>query len=238
MGIKLQRIKKKEILLSVFYKLNKLIPFSAATKLKWFLNLEWLFERMSHEYSFKNFTDEEHPLRKFTREQLLEWIKPDDVILDLGCHEGKMSAYMAEKAKQVVGIDYNNVAIEEAKKTYKKDNLSFHCVEAYDYLTTTSIKFDVLILSHILEHLDNPDEFLQKFAPFFKYVYIELPDFDKTYLNHYRKKLNLSLIYTDADHITEFDRIELKKVIENNNLKIINTANIYGLHKVWCEVIK
>jgi SAM-dependent methyltransferase len=238
MSIKLNRNKPKSWFLSIMYNLNKLIPLSDATKLKIFLNLEWFFDRMSHEYSFKNYTPDTHPVRIYTKEHLLNWIKTEHRVLDLGCHEGQMSIYIAEKATQVVGIDYNAVAIAEAQKAYQRDNLSFHCMEAYDYLTTTKTKFDVLILSHILEHLDSPDEFIQKFSGFFDFVYIELPDFDKTLLNHYRRDFKLPLIYTDGDHITEFDRFDLVKLVEKNNLTVVHSIYMHGLQKLWCKVNK
>jgi SAM-dependent methyltransferase len=238
MSVRLNRQKEKSWLLVFFYNINRFIPLSKERKFKWFLDLEWLFERMCHEYSFKNYTPDKHPVRIYTKEQLLKWVQPEHRVLDLGCHEGKMSIYLAERAKQVVGIDYNSVAIEEAKRTYKRDNLSFYSMEAYDFLTTTDIKFDVLILSHILEHLDNPDEFLQKFTPFFEFVYIELPDFDKTFLNHYRRDMKLPLIYTDGDHISEFDRFDLANIVEKCNLTIVHSTYIYGLQRLWCKVNK
>ena len=73
--------------------------------------------------------------------------------------------------------------------------------------------FDAILARDILEHLDNPSDFIKTFSVFFKFIYIELPDFDKNYLNHYRKDFDMPLIYTDSDHVTEFDRFDLKAII-------------------------
>lgn len=238
MGIKLPRQKPKSRFLQIFYNLNKILPLSDKTKFKLFLNLEWVFDRFSHEYSFKNYTPDNHPVRLHTKKFLLSMLKPEHIVLDLGCNMGDMSIYMAEKAKYVVGIDYNEKAIGTAKEKYKRDNLEFHCLEAYEYLTKGEMKFDVLVLSHILEHLDDPDDFLEKFTPFFDFIYIELPDFDKTLLNHYRKDLGLPIVYTDADHINEFDRDDLAAIIEKRNIRIVFSEYRFGVQKLWCEVIK
>ena len=81
--------------------------------------------------------------------------------------------------------------------------------------------------------MDNPSEFLEKFSPFFKKIYIELPDFDASYLNHYREELNTKLIYTDNDHVYEFDRIEMIELIKSCNLVIDVAEYKFGVQKIW-----
>jgi SAM-dependent methyltransferase len=235
MGIKLARAKKKKGLVRFFYLIDKLLPLGKKRKLRLYLNLEWIFDRFSHEYSFKNYAPDEHPVRTNTKDFLLRYILPEHHVLDLGCNRGDMAVYLAQHARMVVGVDYNPVPVNLAKQRYQQANLQFFCTDAYEYLNTTDIKFDVLILSHILEHLDNPGEFLNKYTPFFRYVYIELPDFDKSLLNHYRNKENLSLIYMDIDHVSEFDREELAALIAAANLEIIQAEYRFGIQKIWCK---
>jgi ubiquinone/menaquinone biosynthesis C-methylase UbiE len=237
MGIKLERKKKANYLGSFAYRFNRILPLSAKAKFKLFLNLEWIFERFAHEYSSKYYLPAEHPFRLHTKKTLLDFIKEDQAVLDLGCKAGEMSIYIAEKAKLVVGVDFDKKAISVAQNNYHRDNLTFVCSDAYEYLNKSQIKFDVLILSHILEHLDDPEAFLKRYTPFFKFIYIELPDFEKSHLNKYRKDLNLKLIYTDDDHISEFDRDELSTLITKCGLQIITAEYRYGLQKIWCKVV-
>jgi len=105
-----------------------------------------------------------------------------------------------------------------------------------EYLNKQEQSFNVLILSHILEHLDEPKAFIQKFKGFFNNIYIELPDFDATYHNHYRVKTGTSLIYTDMDHVTEFDRFELQDLIKSCNMEIVEAEYRFGVQKLWCKV--
>jgi SAM-dependent methyltransferase len=238
MGVKLNREKKILFLQRFFYALDRLLPFSNERKLKLYLNLEWMFERFAHEYSYKNYTTETHPVRIYTNELLKSFINKEHTVLDLGCHEGEITNYLADIAKYVVGIDYNKGYIDLANKTYKKDNLEFICAEAHDYLQAKTKKFDVLVLSHILEHIDEPEAFLKKFTPFFNYVYIELPDFDKSLMNHYRKDYKLPLIYTDGDHVSEFDRYELIDIFNKTNLTVVHSEFRFGLLRFWCKTNK
>lgn len=237
MGVKLSRQKPRNILTSVIYRVQKILPISNTFKLKVFLNLEWIFDRLSHEMSFRYYSSETHPVRLCSKKFILDNLDATNNVLDLGCKNGEISYMVAEKVKKVVGVDYDKDAIAIAKERHKRPNLSFHCGEALDYLAKSTEPFDVLILSHILEHLDNPEEFLNKFKDNFNLIYIELPDFERNYLNLYRKELGLKLIYSDDDHISEFDRDELKTLLNNTGLEIINEEYRYGLIKLWCKRI-
>jgi hypothetical protein len=62
-----------------------------------------------------------------------------------------------------------------------------------------------------------------------------VPDFDRHYLNHYRKNLELKLIFSDADHISEFDRDELKILLMACQIDIIKEEYRYGVQKLWCS---
>lgn len=236
MGIRLPRAKPRNPLLSFIYRLSKLPFASAKAKFKLYLNLEWIFDRLAHEQSFRIYTPLDHPLRIHQRNFILESVEPHFTVLDLGCHTGDISSFIAEKAKKVTGIDHDAEAIEQAKKKYQRDNLEFRHGEARAFLENAPEKYDVLILSHILEHLDDPEEFLNSFKKHFTYIYIEVPDFDRYLLNHYRKDMQLDLIYSDNDHVSEFDRFELRALVTGCGTTIMREAYIYGVQKLWCKV--
>ncbi len=238
MGIIVSRKKSRNLFFSLIYRIQKFIPISNVKKFKLYLNLEWIFDRLSHELSYKVYSPSEHPQRISTISFILSNIGEDDIVLDLGCNQGDISYYIAEKAKEVIGVDYNKSAIEKAKQKYKRNNLTFICGEALEFLKNNNNKFDILILSHILEHLDNPQYFINMFKDYFKFIYIEVPDFEKTYFNLCRKDLNLNLIYSDADHVSEFDRDELKSLLNSSRLKILKEDYRFGSQKFWCTPIK
>ena len=236
MGLKLKREKERVFLLSFIYKLSKTFFFlSSKRKFNLYLTLEWIFDRMAHEESFNNFTYEEHPLRFYTIKFIKKRVEITDKVLDLGCKFGEMSNKLADFSEKVVGVDFVMGDIEFAKSKYNKSNLEFIHGDAFEYLKTCAGKFDVIILSHILEHIDNPLEFLKQCSSYTKKLFIEVPDYDKTYLNHYRTSLNNKLQYTDADHVWEFDRVELFELIKDAGLTIVESEFRFGVIKVWCE---
>jgi len=237
MGMRLPRKKPRNVLLSLLYRLSR-IPFAPQkVKFSLFLDLEWIFDRLSHEFSFHIFSPAEHPIRQSFRAFLISKIEAGHNVLDLGCGKGTLSRYLSEKAKSVVGVDHDRSAIDAARSANRKDNLTFISDDARSYLNSIPREsFDVLILSHILEHLDDPKALLLEFKGFFKYIYIEVPDFDRYYLNHYRKSLGSPLIYTDADHISEFDRDEMGALLAACSVDILNSDHRFGVLRFWCEV--
>lgn len=234
MGLKLNRNKKRHFLLSILYRIHKILPLSHRAKLSLYLDLEWIFDRLAHEESFRNYEAEQHPIRIHTLSAILEKVSDKDNVLDLGCKYGDLTYYISEKANLVVGIDFDAIAIEKAKSSYQRDNLTFEIVDAHDFLQKSTTKFNVLILSHILEHIDDPLSFLKMFANQFSRIYIELPDYNKTYLNEYRAELQKNLSYTDPDHVSEFDRYELENLIVSSGLKIEKARYIFGIQQLWC----
>jgi SAM-dependent methyltransferase len=236
MGVKLEKVKKNPFWISILYKLKAFLPLSKKQKLKLFLNLEWLFERFAIEASFDYYPLEKHPFRTNNQAFILDFLKPENAVLDLGCGLGFISFYVAEKVHSVVGIDYNKVDIAKAQSLFQRNNLEYKCEDALSYLQNKAETFDILLLSHILEHIEEPEKFLKTVKDFFQYIFIELPDFDKTLNNVYRKNLNMPLIYSDADHVVEFDREELKALFQRCHLTILQSEYRFGLQRYWCKI--
>lgn len=235
MGVKFKRQKERVWLLTIIYRLNKLFSFiSKKKRFKFYLDMEWIFDRLASEEAFEYYKTEQHPLRQFSLKFLFTQINKDTVVCDLGCKYGDISYQIALKAKEVVGVDFDTVALDIARNRYQKDNLEFIEEEAFAYVERVDKKFDALILSHIVEHLDHPVDFLKKAIQYFDKIYIELPDFDKHYLNYYRLDLGNKLVYTDDDHINEFTREDLKNVLNEAGLKILDAEYRFGIQKVWC----
>jgi 2-polyprenyl-3-methyl-5-hydroxy-6-metoxy-1,4-benzoquinol methylase len=87
-------------------------------------------------------------------------IDKDDVVLDVGCGSGALSYDDAKKAKKVVGIDLNEKNISFAKQRYSEENIEYICGDALKDLPNE--KFDVIIMSNVLEHIKNRVEFLDR----------------------------------------------------------------------------
>ena len=173
MGVRLGRRKSRNLFASLVYKINRYLPLSSARKLDIMLDLAWVSHRLSIENAAELNLNRKAPNRFLRR-----GIKREYRVLEIGCDRGQVLA--AIDAAERVGVDYNSAAIEAGKKQFPE--LTLIAGEARDYLAQAE-PFDVLILSHVLEHVDRPEELLASVKDRFDRVYIEVPDFDWTDLN-------------------------------------------------------
>jgi SAM-dependent methyltransferase len=228
--MQIPRKKPRKILFSIIYRISKIKFLSNKKKLTIFLNMNWWFWRLAHEQAEIIYQNE---IKDKSLSFILKKLKTTHNILDLGCKYGTKSELFSENVNTVTAIDYDSIAIEIAKKQNKNSNVKFICSDALKYISKQNAKYDVVILSHILEHIENPKDFITKITPSTDLIYIEVPDFECNFLNQYRLKLSLNLNYTDDDHVWEFNRDELEILFKQLGIKILDCQFRFGLQQYW-----
>ena len=231
---KYNRKKKFNIINSLFYNLDKFLLISNISKLRFYLNIQFIFKRLAYEKSYLIFKDL-HPSTQFTISNLKKYINKNDKILDIGCGNGYIAYTLSNYVKQITSIDYDPKVIKKAKKKFKKKNIKYICADVIKSKNYLSKNFDLIICSHVIEHLEKPFNFLKTLKKFKSNIYLEVPDAENDNLNNVKKKINFYLNYTDSDHIYEFDRNYLIKKLKKNNFKIIEKKYQNG---VVCLLIR
>ena len=142
-------------------------------------------------------------------------IEHDDVGLDLGCGNGLVTLDVAKKAKEVVGVDLNEDNIKAAQDNLQKrqsGNVKFILADALK--KRFDMKFDKIILSNILEHIENRMEFLTQLRELSSVILLRVPMLDRDWVTLYKKELGLEY-RLDKSHYVEYTveslRTELKK---------------------------
>jgi len=81
-------------------------------------------------------------------------------VLDFGCGAGEFLAELQKRGCEVWGIDFDKNAIEIAKNHFKLKNV--YAISFEDFFKLTDLpKFDIVTFFEVIEHLDNPLEFIQ-----------------------------------------------------------------------------
>jgi SAM-dependent methyltransferase len=84
-------------------------------------------------------------------------------VLDVGSGEGYGAALLAERAREVVGLDYSPVAVRHATTSYVRPNLTFRIGDAID-LDPSLGPFEVVTCFEVLEHLEDQEALLARTA--------------------------------------------------------------------------
>jgi SAM-dependent methyltransferase len=80
-------------------------------------------------------------------------------VLDAGCGVGYGTAFLAETARRVVGVDRSEEAIAYARARYARPNVEFDVADLLE-LPATDDTFDVVCCFETIEHLSDQSAFL------------------------------------------------------------------------------
>ncbi len=82
-------------------------------------------------------------------------------VLNVGGSAGAIDNFLADHAGRVVGIDIDDDAIKHAQENFSKDNLEFQVADALN-LPFDDSSFDVVICSHVYEHVPDPVQMFEE----------------------------------------------------------------------------
>ena len=90
-------------------------------------------------------------------EDYLERPLRDCDLLNVGGSAGVIDNFLADHMRSVTGVDIDQPAIEHAQKNFSKQNLEFRLADALD-LPFEDDSFDIVICSHVYEHVPDPEK--------------------------------------------------------------------------------
>jgi 2-polyprenyl-3-methyl-5-hydroxy-6-metoxy-1,4-benzoquinol methylase len=174
-----------------------------------------------------------HRLMKY-HDFFVERISPGERVLDVGCGYGAVAYSVASRAGAVVvGIDLRAENIVKARQLFQHPNLSFLQGDVLQGLPKES--FDVIMLSNILEHIEQRVEFLtivhERLSP--QRCLIRVPMFNRDWRVPLREELAMSY-FSDPTHYTEYTQESFEKEIRAAGLTITHLQINWG--EIWAEV--
>jgi SAM-dependent methyltransferase len=161
-------------------------------------------------------THPKHRLLKY-HDFFLDNITANDRVLDIGCGNGELAFDIAKKAREVVAVDIDPKKISVAKSKYIGVNIFYKVADATRDLADE--KFDIIMLSNVLEHIDHRVEFLKNIKPLANKFLIRVPMFDRDWIPLYKKELELEW-RLDMTHYTEFTEKNFREEISTAGLNI------------------
>jgi SAM-dependent methyltransferase len=93
-------------------------------------------------------------------------------VADLACGEGYGADVLARRAADVVAVDANPEAHEHARLRYRRPNLRFERALVEDFAGPC----DAIVFLQTIEHVEDPDRLLDRFATAAPLAYISTPN--------------------------------------------------------------
>jgi SAM-dependent methyltransferase len=222
------RRKPRSLVISLAYRFMRIARalFGAKSVLRFFLNTAWLAWRFAFELSSDVFGSAfQTDARGVSDELLGEFIPPGATVLDAGCGPGRWTRIAARHAAHVTGVDASPVVIEQARRDTAESNVEYVVGDVRDVIARRH--FDVALLVHVLEHIDDPDAFLRMMSAAVGVLVIEVPNFEADALNPVRHSLGCRY-YTDADHVREYTPSILREQLLRNDLELVRETQNRG----------
>ncbi len=175
-----------------------------------------------------------HPKHKIQNysEFFLSNISPSDKVLDIGCGNGVCTHAVAEKAAKAIGIDISPKNIAMAKEKFSHGNLEYIIGDATTYEFKEN--FDVIMLSNVLEHIENRIEFLEKINKLAPKILIRVPLLTRDWLAVYKKEKGWEY-KLDKTHFIEYSEESFKDELNKTGLKIENIRIQFGELYAICK---
>ncbi len=154
-------------------------------------------------------------------------------VLDIGCCYGAVAYSVASRTGAIVtGIDLRAENIAKARQLFQHPNLAFRQGNALKDLPKD--KFDVIVLSNILEHIEHRVEFLstihERLSP--TRILIRVPMFDREWKVPLRRELGMPF-FSDRTHYTEYTLESFEKEIRAASLCLTPVQINWG--EIWAE---
>jgi ubiquinone/menaquinone biosynthesis C-methylase UbiE len=138
---------------------------------------------------------------------------PLGAVVDIGCGDGAVITEMARMgvAGRYVGVDISESAIQMAAGR-SVAGAAFRVFDG-DCVPFADKEFDIAILSHVVEHLENPRRLLQEARRVGKKVLVEVPC-------EHTIRLSRDYLPTPVGHINFYTPITIRRLLQTCGLEV------------------
>ena len=203
-----------------------LLPLGKELSVKVAVRLHWIFRHLAIAVSSNNYGNDFLNSRSaIIQGKFLElYANEGSFIVDLACGAGRYWPTISQiKGVTYLGIDASTLHISNNLKNFpgaqfKQGNI----------LNNSEIpECEIIIASHIIEHLDDPKTFLIHLKALCKFLVIEVPDFYSDPINIVSYHLRAPW-WSDSDHRREYSTINLEKILVETGYTILNLKQVGG----------
>lgn len=164
-------------------------------------------------------------------------IGENENVLDIGCGNGALDYDIAQKIEgDILGIDKNRNNIDYANKHYKCSNLKFVCGDALMGLPENNMKFNTVIMSNLIEHIERRVEFIKNILLIIKpeKILFRVPMYEREWMVPIKNELGVEY-RLDNTHFTEYVQEDFFSELENAGMKVESYEVRWG--EIWAMAL-
>lgn len=169
----------------------------------------------------------------FTTADLYNMLRPQGLVLDLGCGKGLHTNYMVKRGCRVIPLDVSSVQLKPVNSLEKV------CADA-NYLPFEDNTFDCVLCADLLEHMESPELVIREVyrvlrkdgSALFTTPCLNIPI--KQLVTMYRKIANVKMV--EGEHIHVFSTMKLESIIVPPfQLIEVKYKNYTSLMEIWFD---
>lgn len=160
-------------------------------------------------------------------------VRPGDRVLDVGCGYGAVAKSLSEAGAAVTAIDIDGENIRLARARFGDAGIVFIEADATRFLLTEP--FEVVVLSNVLEHIEDRRSFLKRLLAQVKPVklLLRVPAETRDWSVPLKRELGLAH-FNDPTHVVEYTEESFREEMEEAGLEVREMISRWG--EIWAVI--
>jgi len=141
---------------------------------------------------------------------------PHQKVLEIGAGDGSILDNLDKHnfGKEYHAVDISKNAINKINNRGIKRLIKSECFDGYN-LPYSSHKFDLVILSHVIEHLEYPRKLIYEASRVGRYIFVEVPCEDNI-------RLSNNYVEDETGHINFYNPNTIKRLLQTCGLHLLD----------------